>query len=97
MPEERQLLQVVDNQQAEVELFFIPRFSRDRYLRIGWFAGEKLSTAAFKSECRSKEVQCMIAFSPDSLINQRERIFRILSGRTSFISSQRIRFSPLFK
>src|SRR4051812_2556544 len=73
------------------------RFSRARYLRIGWFAGAKLSTAAFRSECRSREVQGMIVFSPDSLITQRDRIFRILSGRTSFISSQRIRFRPLCK
>ena len=45
--------------------------NRDRYLRMGWFGGAKSSTAAFRSECRSKGVQCMIVFSPDSLINQK--------------------------
>ncbi len=49
------------------------RLNRDRYLRIGWFAGAKPSPAAFRSECRSREVQGMIVFSPDSLTNQRDQ------------------------
>jgi hypothetical protein len=36
----------------------------------------------------------MSVFSPDSLITQRFRMCRNLNGRTSFISSQRIRFCP---
>src|SRR5712671_2095306 len=73
------------------------RFSRVKYLRMGWFAGAQPSTAAFRSECLSREVHGIIVFSPDSRINQRERIFRTLSVRASFISSQRITFSPLYK
>ena len=30
------------------------RLNNDMYLRIGWFAGAEPSTAAFRSECRSR-------------------------------------------